>query len=247
MKSEVQAVKVKIAKLMALSANNSNLAEAQVAMSKAGALMEEWALSIEDIELGDEKILHKVIETGRNNKPELLGITMALAEFLSLKIWVMRPRRYNRIQSFSINLIGYENDLELFEFFWDMLNRVYLNEYESFKNSSKGAAALANFHGRKVRASFRNGFVNVICSRLTKLAADTKTNVTKTGTALVPLKMGKIDEYFADHFNIRLRQEYNYSRSGGVTGANNAGAESAKKVNFNSPINGDDGSTKLLS
>ena len=248
MNDELQSVKNKVRKLLALGSGNNSTAEAKVAMERAGQLMDQWALSIEDVELDDEKIIHKCIDTGRKNKPEFNPLT-PLADFCNVKLWVTPPARRRRVGTFgnyAINIIGYETDIQIFEYFWNMIVNTLEAEYERFKQTAEGKSYLAEYHGRQVRASFRNGFVSEVNNKLDDLSADAmETQVTKSGTALVPLKNGKVEAYFDEHFDFKLTSTRSYNRSGG-TGASYAGRKAGQNVSFSKGVGAQGGSVKQL-
>lgn len=240
MSNELNTVKKKIAKLMALGQNNASLSEANVALTKASSLMEEWGLTLDDIQLGQEDITYKVIDTGGKQRPVTNFMLVNLAEFLGVKVWVSSANRYDRNSTFRINVLGYETDVEMFEFFNKVLEATFEGEWDRYKETAEYANANRMYHGKSIRTSFLRGFCNEVNEKLETLIEEGQSFKTKSGTALVPLKMGKIEEHFAEEFGIRLRK-----RSGSTQSRTNSGYGAGKaaggRVSFNKPVNGGGG------
>lgn len=236
MTDEIKTVKSKIAKLLALG-SSSNLAESGVAMKKAQQLLNEWALTIDDIDLGGDDIVYRTIDTGGKNAPELSSILMSLSEFTNLKLWVKPATRYNKKSTYIINMVGYEQDVEIFEYFWGVVNKVFESEYENYKNSEEYENFNKVYHGRAIRKGYVKGFTNKVNATLDKLTGENEYVVTRSGTALVPLKNGKVDDYFDKNFDFKLRRRKSYTRNrtnAGFSAGNRAGAN----VSFNSAVGG---------
>lgn len=246
MSNEISSVKSKIAKLLALGTNNTSGNEAKVAMAKAQNLLEEWALTIDDIDLGGDEIIYEVIDTGRKSKPELSGVLMKLAEFANVKLWV--SKKYNvetRNSNYTINFIGYETDIDIFKYFWSMLNTSFEFDYAAYKNTSDFADANSRYHGRAVRKSFVNGFTRGVNDILEDLIEQNETVVTSNGTALVPLKNGKVEEFFKDNMGFKLTKSKSYSRNQTNVGYG-AGNSAGSSVRFNSGVGRSGTSQKMI-
>lgn len=242
MNDELKTVKGKIAKLIALGTSENTLSEAGAAMAKAQKLMEEWSLSIDDIELGDDDIVHEVIDTGRRQRPDLSGILSSLSKFMCVKLWVSTPSKYYKADTYKINLLGYETDIELFKYFWSILNTTVDSEYRKYRKSPERPRGV---HGKRLRTSFVYGFTSSVNETLWDLVEENEHFVTKSGTELVPLKSGKIEDYFAEEFGLRLRKTGSGRRittSHGISAGNTAGSS----VSFSRPVGGSSGGTKLI-
>lgn len=244
MSTELTAVKVKIAKLLALGESNSRN-EATVAMQRAMRLMEEWGLEISDIELANQDIVKHIITTNSKRWPELRSVMNALARFCSVKIWSTTAGKYSGNAAHEIHLLGYEEDTQLFEYFWNMLNSVYTSELRVYKKSGEYKTQCRFYHGRSVRADFRNGFVSAVNYSLDDLFEDMQAAKTNSGTALVPLKMGNIEQFFEDEFDFKLTSSRG-SRSGYGGAGHDAGNSAGAGVRFNAGVGGSTSSTKLL-
>ena len=243
MNKELKTVKSKIAKLLALG-NSNSVSEASVAMSKAQQLMEEWALSIDDIDIGNDDIVHEVITTEKYIKPETSGCITTLAEFTNCKVWVNSGKKWANLK-YRINLLGYEQDVALFKHFWNMINYVHEVEYNAYTKTSEYEYDNKFYHGRALRKSFTVGFVDKVYYTLNDLVKKNENIVTRSGTALVPLKGGKIEEHFEENFDFKLttRRSYNkHQTSAGYWSGSKAGAN----VSFNSAVGRQNGKVKLL-
>lgn len=246
MNNEKQKVTQKIAKLLALGNTNSNQSESMVAMQKAGDLMREWGLSISDIELKDEKIVHRVIDAEGRQRPNCYHSLMALAEFTNVKLWISRPHKWEK-RNFQTNIVGYEQDIELFVHFYNMIENAYKMEYSAYKETDEYAQENEHHHGRVIMASFRTGFFYAISSKLYELARENRNVKTVSGTELVPLKMANVEEYFEEEFNMRLTKSGRTKASANSYSGYASGNRSGNNMNFNSPVgNSSGGATRLL-
>lgn len=246
MSKELESVKNKVAKLMALGTKNTSLEEANVALQRAGKLMEEWGLSINDIELGDTSIIHKEIDTGRRKSPETSGLYVLLAKFVNVKMWVCKANKYDKSSTYRINIIGYQQDVDMFVFFNRMLENAIEYSFERYKTSFEYKQAKRTAHGKAIRGSFNRGFVYTVNKTLEDLIEAQEDMTTSSGTALVPLKMGNIENFFEENFNIRLRKGYNSYRSNSHSANGySAGSSAGSGIRFNTPVN-NGGSVKLI-
>lgn len=240
--SERDVVKKKIAKLMNLG-TSSNMAEASLALSRATTLMEKWGLELSDIELQDQRIIRDKIQTGRKQKHPLHHILVSLAKFCSVKVWFQASHRYIRGSQYEVHMIGYEEDIETFKYFWAYLERLLETELETFRNSDEYVNRY--MHGKSLRASFLLGFTDTLNSILFKKAEEKSMFKTRSGTALVPLKMASIEAWFEENTNMKLRATSDNRRIITSRGYN-SGMNAANNVSFNTPVNNESGETKLL-
>lgn len=238
MSNEKAKVTSRVQKLMNMG-TSSNANEARAALARASEMMKQWGLTMDDIEFADNDIKHNVIDTGRKNRPELYRIIASLGRFTSVKVWVSPAHRGIKSSTYEINILGYEQDMQLFEYFWNTLNSTYVYAVKKFVASARG-------HGNSARKSFAAGYVSEIGCKLRDLATEQETQmVSKSGTELVPLKMGNIDDYFKEEFGLELRLQRSYSRitnSEGYTAGSNLG----KNTSLSRPINGSSNEMKLL-
>lgn len=242
MSNEREKVASKVQKLMALG-TSCNQKEAELALARAGKLMEEWGLTISDIELNDQKIVHEIIDTGSLKKPALGGLPSALGEWLGVKIWIGLPNRRWKITA-KVNILGYSEDVEMFKFFWEMLNNTFEREWRNFQQTPEYRNAQAiEGHGRKVRTSFQSGFVNTLYWKLSEMADDARQFKTSTGTELIPLKMANVEEFFENEMGLTLTRGRAGRARAGAGYAN--GASAGSRVGFNTPVSGGS-ETKLI-
>ena len=247
MNTELESVKKKIAKLLALGNGAANQNESQIALQRAGDLMKNFALSISDIELGDEKIVKKVINAKTRSRPTVYANLMSLAEFTSVKLWITRPTKWEKNGVFQTHVLGYESDIMMFEFFYEFLENAFANEWANYKTTARYKEQNKWHHGRAIRSSFLLGFSQAINETLRTLISDVSTATTKTGTELVPLKNANVEDFFQNVFNIRLRTTRTKSANN-VGGSYSSGSAAGAKVRFNRPVKGgSNGGRRLIS
>jgi len=237
MNNEVKAVKAKISKLIALGKGGANSNESKMALQRAGELMEEFALTIEDIDLNGEDLIHAVIRSDNKKRPPMHDNLVYLAAFTSVKVWISTASKYDPESRFETNIIGYENDVEMFKFFYHTIERAWLNEWTTYRTTKEFRDQNRTYHGKSISNSFKVGFMRGIGDKLIDLIKDVKQTKTKSGTALVPLKMAKIDEFFNAEMGFKLNKRYISTRNRvGEASAN--GNAAANNFNFNTPVNG---------
>lgn len=235
MTNEKSVVAKKIAKLLSLS-ESQNLSEAASAMQKAGTLMEEWGLSLDDIEMGQEEVVYKQIDAGSKRAGVTQYMNVRLAEFLGVKFWNSPSRRSGRNHLFCV--IGFEADVAMFEFFQNMLTRVFESEWAAFKTTNEyGDAKYRGVHGKSIRATFLHNFTHAVNDTLMELVEQGESFKTKSGTSLVVVKDAKNEAYFEEHMNFKLVSRTSY-RSSRTQAGSGAGTKAGSKVRFQKPVNG---------
>lgn len=232
---ELKTVKEKIRKLLSLGMSNS-FNEAQVAMGKATKLMQEWALSIDDIELGSSDIIHEAIDTGSKKRGDLDRILVNLAKLYSCKIWIDPPNKFEKNKpNVILHVMGYDTDVEMFKHFYRVIGKVFHTSLERFKQTTEYENLTRFQHGKIVRTQFRSGFVNRVNTMICQFIEENGVVKTKTGTSIVLLKSAKIEDHFQESMGLKLRKPA-YSQRARLGGANTAGSDAANKIRFDRPV-----------
>jgi len=144
------------------------------------------ALSIDDIDFGGDDIIYKTLDTGRKSKPDLTGILTKLGEFTNLKLWSSGDFNTKTYKiHYTINVLGYETDAQIFEYFWNVLNATVTTEFKRYKNTKEYRDHNRNYQGRSIRKAFMTGLMRKVNDKLDDRIEENRKVVTSNGTAIV--------------------------------------------------------------
>lgn len=221
--------------------NGCTEAEALVAAAKVSKLMEEYQLSISDInEIKDDVYgaLKKQYGNGslrRRAWHETKKAWCAIASFTDTQCWVSGT---------DLTFFGSKTDCEIAFFLCDLIKNTSEVEWKAYKSSAD--ATLTNRTGR---ASFMAGFSSRISQRLHELKKQRKDalNQNVNSKALVVVKDQVVAEKFALYKKTNnLRLQASYSHSGRYDGETyGAGRRAGEKVNISSGISGSSSQLKI--
>ncbi len=177
----------KISKLLAMANDSSSPNEAMIAARRARALMDKHQLEVSDIEAAKgSQFLELKYELNGSRTPKWM-VSLASASSSLNDCRVLRQRGiYDTNMSFVFQ--GFKADTIVakltFEYFVEACER----QLERLK--LKGASK---------RNFFRLGFAQQVSYRYALIVNERQqTMVSSTGTALIPLKMSQIIEYFGE-------------------------------------------------
>lgn len=237
--------------------------EANAAMDKVGELLQQYGLSMSDIDIREEKFVTREIKTGKR-KRVLNGYTQGLGRLCSVKIWTSRYYETVTTKTYSayerrmvtktetvalVNymVFGHESDCMLFEYLYNTIEAALKTELATFARTYKAGArgdkkvALNNFSD-----GFR-GRINSRCNRLKEEIEYSLKHARSTGTALILLKDELVEEAYKDAtagMGLRVTKYYHTKKSDYAAHA--AGAIAGEKVNLQRPIDNGFGANKLL-
>jgi hypothetical protein len=230
--NELDRVKARIKALAEKTVSNGcTEAEAIAAAEMVGRLLERYALTMDEIEVREERCVQvEVLMGARRRRPVDYCVT-AIARFCDCKVWFTRDE-LGVIYVF----FGFEADTSLAAYLLEVIDRAICTELATFRATSprfKGVAL------RRASLSFQQGMATRVAERLDDMhrARDADISMRRsTGTALMLLKHKVVEEAFRET-GIRLV-------SGGGLGRqrNNAafrnGVEAGNRVSLNRPVTG---------
>ncbi|MFM7012567.1 MAG: DUF2786 domain-containing protein [Betaproteobacteria bacterium] len=254
----LSAAKRKIAALLAKTIENgASEAEALIAMNKAGELMLQYNLSMDEVTLRDERCVTKYLSEPWGNRDALWHCFDGLSKFCGVKTWVHSYDRKRKSWAF----FGLESDVDLTLY----LCRVILNAEKTELANYKDSEHYRNYHAHRRTASrnFVAGFGGRLNSRLNAMARENREAERKAhayhaeqakgrmieadarvyteapqGTALICLaKEEKIEAEF-NRVGPKLRSTRATSSGRYDPTARDYGAQAGQRVNLGRPING---------
>jgi hypothetical protein len=196
-RDELEKILEKVRKLLALAGNNPNQHEATSAAEMAKRILNEYNLSLTDVELKEivEKVV--VLETLKlENWKGLLG--MLVAKTFDCHAYVSRRKDIGVIR---IVFVGNKTDAEVAYYVYDYLYRV-INILIDKKVKNDGSM----IHGNKIRKDYSYGIISVLGDRLKEFYGkekeqnDVKVNkYGKTGKEILVIKEDAIAKYIREH------------------------------------------------
>ena len=197
LKSELDKILDRVRKLLSLAGNNPNQHEAASAAEMAKRILNEYNLSLSDIEL--QEILSKEVtfhELRISSWKQILAVK--IAEIFDCRVYGTSDL-VNHGGKYKIVFVGNKSDVQVAYYVYEYLYRVIFNLIETkMKNND------SEFHGNTVRHNYAAGIMSVITDRLTefygkvKAESDVKVNnYGKTGKEVLVIKNDAISKYVA--------------------------------------------------
>lgn len=168
--------------------NGASEAEAMAALAKANELMRSWYISENDIKdpyLGEKCILKEVplIKSGYNYRI----FYNDLVRLFDCKYF------YN---SKRIAFFGFEEDVELCAYFYNLIIKSCLSEKNIFLESPEGIVAKKYHHGRTLASSFIKGFMLRVSDKMEDMYKDKVSNLPQQTGLMIIKKEEKVKEQF---------------------------------------------------
>lgn len=222
----------KVKKLVTL-ANSDNEHEAQLAMKRAGELMEEYNLTWGDLKTTKdvaESIIREYVK-GHGERRKLWEALLAgaVAETFDCKTL---NQLHNIDGGWSVIFIGCKGDVETSIFFFK-----YLERYLRAKSELK-------FNLMRDRNAYAYAAVIVISQRLKVLYQSRKEVMTENTQAIVVAKDHNIDKFIAETFG-KPKKGGQARIPNGSPEAWRAGYNDGEKVPLNRPLNTSNGQREL--
>lgn len=234
----------KIAALLSHTVENGCTEDEALAFAtRARALMDEYGLSMTDIEVKAEPIDDLMIERPTTQQMAAVDYCMnGLEKYCSVDMWFSSDydRKTGKLRRYA-RLIGQRQDALFAKHLYEVIATAIESEATThyYKDAVGKAewAPLTNREKRVAWASFQVGMAHRVNERLIAMAkAAEPVAQTSNGTALVPLKNAAVAEYRAGlnlHFGKRVA-----GKSAGDYAAYSRGHAAGDRVNLNRPIGG---------
>ncbi|MDV3675110.1 hypothetical protein CMU30_02190 [Elizabethkingia anophelis] len=178
--------------------NGATEAEAMAALTKANQLMKDWYI-----------LEHEI------NDP-YLGEKCVLKEFPLIKSGYDYRLFYNDLvrlfdceyfyNSKRISFFGFEDDVELCGYFYNLIIKSCLQEKDNYLQSPEGIVAKKHHHGRTLAASFIKGFMLRVSIKMENMYKDKVSNLPQAVGLMIIKKEEKVKEQFLEFdFDIEVR------------------------------------------
>lgn len=238
---ELERVKAKIRALTEKTTDRGcTEAETMAALKKVGQLLEQYNLSMSEIELTEEPCIKKEYISIHRNRGALASCVVRLSQFCDLKVWT--EKTYFRGTGLKYVFFGMESDVEMAIYLSGLIERAVEAEGYRFKNTkeyrlarSKKAATTSFKHGMGIRLS--NRFEEMISERdleRTKRASANNTTFASNSRSLTVIKQDIVGEEFK---NLGMKLRYTYSgRRTTDYNSYNAGKAAGDRVNLSRPV-----------
>ena len=202
-------IKLKIKALLSKTTENgASEHEAIIALSKAKELMEQYFITESDVKnpfLGEKCVLKStnLIKTNYNTSlfyNELAKLFDCEYYFTGLKIY----------------FFGFNQDVELCIYFYELILKACMNEKIKFMNSEDYVLLKSKYHGRTLVSSFIKGFLLRIAQKMNKMYEERKSERSKNEYGIILYsKKNKVDNEFSN-LNLSIKMErskdLNYER-----------------------------------
>ena len=199
------------------------------AAEMVGLLLERYALSMEEIDLREERCAQVKVPIGGRQRRPIDGCVTSIARFCDCKVWIARDGDMPCYVYF-----GFESDTALASYLHNLINHAMRTELDVFR------AAHPQLRATKLRSaskSFQQGMAARIADRLDHMHQARDAHVAaqrSTGTALMLIKHRVVDDAFRET-EIRLVSAGSLTRAR-VNGAFRHGMAAGDRVNLNRPV-----------
>ncbi len=187
LKARIQALRSKTV------ANGCTEQEAMAAAAKVAALLDQYQLSLSDVELRQERCARGGIDTGRRQRGPIDGCVTAVAGFCDCRVW----RESSDRGEIRYVFFGLRPDVEAAHYLYDVIDAAMDLETLRYKRTRD----YLGYHPddrRTVVRSFLIGMANSIADKLAALKAERdRTNRATTGRDLVVVKHDLVEEELA--------------------------------------------------
>lgn len=166
-RDELAKVKARIRALLERTEERgSSEAEATLAATMVGKLLTQYNLSMDEIEVREQKCITRYIDSGSKNRNHTWGLMSSLATFADCKNWI---QGYSGRKSCDLVVFGQEGDVLLVEYLFGIVVRAVEAEARHFKTTATYRLAM---NRRQATDSFKIGMTRRIGTRLAEMRAE---------------------------------------------------------------------------
>ena len=232
MKQTTELTRVK-ARIKALAdktvSNGCTEAEAMAAAEMVGRLLERYALSMEEIDVREQRCVQVEVPIGGKQRRPIDGCVTAIARFCDCKVWVSRDTMMP-----SYVFFGFDADTVLAGYLFNVIDRAMATALTAFRATQP---RLRGVGLRGASRSFQQGMAARVADRLDEMHRQRDANVAaqrSTGTALILVKQQVVEDAFRGT-EIRLVAAAGLNRAR-LNGAFRHGLAAGDRVNLNRPV-----------
>jgi len=222
------------ARILALSAktiqNGCTEEEAMAAITMVGKLLQQYNLSMDEVELRAEKCATLKIDSGSKMRGGVYFAASAIGAFTGCKVWV------SRAGNLTYCFFGQESDLLMAKYLYDVITCAIDTETSKFKKTPEYQMSLSK---KGATSSFTIGMGSRISVRLMQMKKENDGEVAAArggSNALVVLKNQIVANAYGE-LALRLKKNYNKTSITDGTAYRN-GQSAGDRVNLSRPVNG---------
>jgi Protein of unknown function (DUF2786) len=231
--NRTQPVKARIQALAEKTVSNGcTEAEAMTAADMVGRLLERYALSMEEIDVREERCVQIEVPIGGKRRRPIDGCVTAIARFCDCRVWIARD-----LVMPSYVFFGFEADTAMAGYLFSVIDRAMATALTDFRVRHP---ELRSVDLRWSSTSFRQGMAARVAKRLDQMHRERDAHVVaqrSTGTDLILIKQQVVEDAFRGTM-IRLVSIAGLSRAR-ASGAFRQGVAAGDRVNLNRPVGGD--------
>ena len=228
--TELSRVKARIKALAEKTVSNGcTEAEAMAAAEMVGRLLERYALSMEEIDVREERCVQIEVPIGGKQRRPIDGCVTAVARFCDCKVWIARDAIMP-----SYVFFGFDADTALAGYLFNVIDRAMATALIAFRVTHP---RLIGVGLRRASRSFQQGMAARVADRLAEMHRERDANIAaqrSTGTALILVKHQVVEDAFRET-EIRLVAAAGLSRAR-LNGAFRHGLAAGDRVNLNRPV-----------
>jgi hypothetical protein len=175
--------------------NGCSEAEAMSAAEKILQLLNEYDLSMTEVEMKSQVYQDSFIEVDGSVRKPIHDLVSAIGVFTDTKVWFEKGYK-----QFVYHFFGSKNDVEFAHYLFDLLSNSMDFEYSKYQKTREYSV----IGGKKARSPFYKGMAIRLNERLKKMKVDVKKN-NETGLVVInksALVLAKFNE-----LNLRLSTE----------------------------------------
>ena len=236
--TELSRVKARIKALAEKTVSNGcTEAEAMAAADMVGRLLERYALSMEEIDVREERCVRVEVPIGGKRRRPIDGCVTAIARFCDCKVWIARD-----LVVPSYVFFGFEADTAMAGYLFSVIDRAMVTALIDFRVRHP---ELRGVDLRWSSTSFQQGMATRVARRLDQMHHERDAHIVaqrSTGTDLILIKKQVVEGAFRDA-KIRLVSIAGLSRAR-ARGAFQQGLAAGDRINLNRPV-GDTGRVLL--
>jgi Protein of unknown function (DUF2786) len=236
--TELIRVKARIKALAEKTVSNGcTEAEALAAADMVGRLLERYALSMDEIDVREERCVQVAVPIGGKQRRPIDGCVTTIARFCNCKVWVSRDHSIH-----SYVFFGFEADTAMASYLFTVIDRAMRTGLPAFRAAHP---RLSGVRLRRASKSFQQGMAARVADRLDEMHRERDANIAAqrlTGTALILVKHKVVEDAF-QQTEIRVVSAGRLGRAR-LNGAFRHGLAAGDRVNLARPV-GDSGRALL--
>ncbi len=236
--TELSRVKARIKALAEKTVSNGcTEAEAMAAADMVGRLLEQYALSMEEIDVREERCVQVDVPIGGKQRRPIDGCVTAIARFCDCKVWIVRDLAVP-----SYVFFGFDADTAMASYLFSVVDRAMATALMDFRVRHPELRGVGLRHSS---TSFQQGMAARVAKRLDQMHRERDANVVaqrSRGTDLILVRQQVVEDAFRES-KIRLVSIAGLSQVR-ASGAFRQGLAAGDRVNLNRPV-GDAGRVLL--